>query len=376
NHPWKRDDFDQCFRSLFIEKLLPASIVVLSVLVLVIRLVGNRRAQRYGQGGASEGYLPLLDGTRRGSGASRSRNRYGATADSGAAAAASNPMGAFDDEELLSDSDDEAHARVLAADEALQQHGRNPSRRDVVITFLAIIQIVLAYTVYDDEPAGHTTLAEVMLWSWSIVLCVYMYFRSSTRTPSPSPHLRLLFTVGFFIDFVKTRSAILDYVDRKHTKHPVRFPAVEMAMAAISLVLFLASFTAQRRRHGLPANAPVGASQKHPEAPEKTASIMQLMFFSWMDPMIWLGYNRPLEPNDVYDLMPEDRSMRVCAEWYRDSRDYVRKHGSDDRSLTVRLLWFFRYRLLAQSLWTLVCTVFLFTGPFLLKRILRYIEDP
>ncbi|KAJ1946355.1 hypothetical protein FBU59_002048, partial [Linderina macrospora] len=369
-----RDDFDPCFRSLFIERLLPVSIAALSVLTLVIRLVSNRRAQRFGQGtrGASDGYLPLLSGDRRGNAVTRSTSEYGATA--AAAANAQSPFG-NDDDDLLSDSDDEAHARQLATDEELRQHSRSPSRRDIVITFLTIIQIVLAYTVNENQPAGHTTLAEVLLWTWSIVLCVYMYFRSSARFPSPSPHLRLLFTVGFFIDFVKTRSAILDYVQRKHSKHPVRFPVVEMAMALVSLVLFLASFTAQRRRHGLPSYAPVGASQNHPEAPEKTASIMQQMFFSWMDPMIWLGYNRPLEPKDVYELMPEDKSVRVLAEWYKDSREYSRKHGSDTRSLTMRLVWFFRYRLLAQSLWTLGYTVFIFTGPFLLKRILRYLED-
>ncbi|KAI7834991.1 P-loop containing nucleoside triphosphate hydrolase protein [Kickxella alabastrina] len=146
-------------------------------------------------------------------------------------------------------------------------------------------------------------------------------------------------------------------------------------MASIATVLFLASFTQQRRRHGRSSNAPVGESDTHPPAPEGTASISQQLFFSWMDPMIWLGYKRPLEPKDVYDLMPEDRSMRVCAKWQRESRDYVRKHGSDKRGMTYRLFWFFRYQLALQCVWTLVFTVFIFTGPFLLKRILAYMED-
>ncbi|KAI9501825.1 YLL048Cp-like protein [Coemansia spiralis] len=147
-------------------------------------------------------------------------------------------------------------------------------------------------------------------------------------------------------------------------------------MAAVASVLFFASFTQQRRRHGLPSYAPVGTSNTNPPAPEKTASIAQLMFFSWMDPMIWLGYKRPLEPNDVYDLMPDDHSARVCARWRRESREYVRKNGRDTRSLTHRMFWFFRYRLALQYLWTLGNTVFIFTGPFLLKRILAYMEDP
>ncbi|KAJ1837385.1 hypothetical protein LPJ73_007417, partial [Coemansia sp. RSA 2703] len=147
-------------------------------------------------------------------------------------------------------------------------------------------------------------------------------------------------------------------------------------MALIAAVLLVSSLTQQRRRHGRPSNATTSTSDEYPQAPETTASVSQLLFFSWMDPMIWLGYKRPLEPKDVYDLMPQDHSAFVCARWRRENREYAYRNGGDNRSITLRLFWFFRYRLVLQCVWTLGNTIFIFTGPFLLKRILAYMEDP
>ncbi|KAJ2887652.1 Transporter of the ATP-binding cassette (ABC) [Coemansia asiatica] len=215
------------------------------------------------------------------------------------------------------------------------------------------------------------SIYEIVLWIWAIVLCVYLLCRRNVLAPSPSPHLRLVYLVALFIDFFKARTAILAY----YRGRIAAFPVIAALMASVSLLLFVASFTQQRRRHGRPSNAPVGAHDTRPPAPEKTASISQLLFFSWMDPMIWLGYKRPLEPSDVYELMPEDHSAAICAKWRRDNREYARRNGGDNRSITLRLFWFFRYRLMVQCIWTLGNTIFIFTGPFLLKRILAYMED-
>ncbi|KAJ1942496.1 Transporter of the ATP-binding cassette (ABC), partial [Kickxella alabastrina] len=247
-----------------------------------------------------------------------------------------------------------------------------PSIRDMLLVILMLAQVPLGHLLSNyDNTASRLSAYEMALWLWAAILCVYLLCRSNTSTPSPLPHLRLVFLAGVFVDFFKVRSALLAYSQGKIES----FPTIELAMASIAIVLFLASFTQQRRRHGQSLNAPVGESDTHPPAPEDTASISQQLFFSRMDPMIWLGYKRPLEPKDVYDLMPEDHSMRVCAKWQRESRDYVRKHGSDKRGMTYRLFWFFRYQLALQCVWTLVFTVFIFTGPFLLKRILAYMED-
>ncbi|KAJ2552092.1 Transporter of the ATP-binding cassette (ABC) [Coemansia sp. RSA 1878] len=383
-HPWDGDNFDVCFRQRFIESMLPAAVIAASVAFLSIALARYYlcipRAAR--QSTRNVGYVSLLDSMRR----RQRRNSYGATA---AAPDVSDGIRRRSNWSNVSDSEDEINAHlanytsrastgVLESDSPdinaamLQPFGVSVTIRNMIIVVLTTAQVVIAYGLYRDQIDGGKTGYELGLWLWALVLCLYLFIRRSPHAPSPSPHLRLVYTIGLGIDVIKARTALLAYSRGAQ----VNFPIAHIMMAGFAVVLFMASFTQQRRLHGLPPSAPAGASEKHPPAPELTASIAQLLFFSWMDPMIWLGFRRPLEPKDLYDLMPEDHSELICARWRADGRQYARTHRSDNRSLTQRLFWFFRLRLALQCLWTLGHTVFIFASPYLLKHILAYMEDP
>ncbi|KAJ1804316.1 hypothetical protein LPJ75_005616, partial [Coemansia sp. RSA 2598] len=395
--PWHRDNFDPCFRQLFIEGLVPAALVASSATVLILGLLRYRFGGQQGRQGryASYGnYTSLLDqrSTQLQSRSQRQlHGQYGAVAPYADRRGSSQTTDSLTDNDGIDSDDNDGYdaARNLPGFETpagsgmmndgdadmlsrSSQRSVAPSTRDALLVTLTAVQAVLGLLLYRDaSDAAHMSIYEIVLWIWATVLCAYLLCRRDVQAPSPSPHLRLVYLAALFIDFVKARTAILEYSRGQATA----FPAITVAMASISLLLFVASFTQQRRRHGVPSDSPVGAQDTHPPAPEKTASIAQLLFFSWMDPMIWLGYKRPLEPKDVYDLMPEDRSAVICAKWRRDNREYARRNGGDNRSITLRLFWFFRYQLMLQCVWTLGNTVFVFTGPFLLKRILAYMED-
>ncbi|KAJ1965755.1 hypothetical protein GGI12_000547 [Dipsacomyces acuminosporus] len=303
-HPWHLDDFDPCFRRQVIERLLPGGVAALSAAVLALSVLKYARSHGAQHGARAAGYLPLINGQQ--AMRSSSTQQYGSIAASA--------------DQETSDIDDDPLARFTASPSPpespiVEDANLPPSIRDRLLTVLTVIQLVLAYVLYDQK-TKETSAWEVALWFWALALCAYLFCRLDAKAPSPSPHLRLVFLA-------------------------------------------------------------VGASDSHPQAPELTASIAQLTFFSWMDPMIWLGYKRPLEPKDVYELMPDHRSAYVCHRWKLENKKYRQRHGGvDNRGLTRKLFWFFRYRLALQCFWSLGNTVFIFTGPFLLKRILAYMEDP
>ncbi|KAJ2451544.1 Transporter of the ATP-binding cassette (ABC) [Coemansia sp. RSA 2336] len=383
-HPWSGDDFDSCFRQLIIERTLPAAAVGASMIVLAIALLRYRLSHQNSLAASQQSAEhtdcgSLLDSIYR-----RQRGSYGAT---GAAPSVAGGIRRRSNWSTLNDNEEELDAclstyetqtttssNLTSESEMTNRSQASPplSIRDMILVVLTTAQVVIAYALYKDSFQNSKISYEFGLWVWALVLCFYLFCRRSPRFPSPSPHLRLVYTVGMAIDVVKARSALLEYAHGSVAMLPVAM----IMMAGFAIILFLASFTQQRRRHGLPSNAPAGASEKHPPAPELTASIAQLMFFSWMDPMIWLGYKRPLEPKDLYDLMPEDHSERVCARWRTACRQYTSRYGRDNRSLTHRLFWFFRYRLVIQCLWTLGHTLFIFASPYLLRHILSYMEDP
>ena len=46
--------------------------------------------------------------------------------------------------------------------------------------------------------------------------------------------------------------------------------------------------------------------------PEATANFFSLITFSWMTPLLSLGYARPLEANDLYKLQPERGAAHIA----------------------------------------------------------------
>ncbi|KAJ2908690.1 Transporter of the ATP-binding cassette (ABC), partial [Coemansia aciculifera] len=325
NRPWRGDDFDPCFRQLFVEQLVPSVVAAISVVALAVGFMRYYQ-RRAGVRASALGYVPLL-GDRSDRQHPHRQIEYGA-----ATAASQSDSDDYDYEDYdCCEGDAVPAACSLSAahisDDRSLEYQLPPSIQDMLLAVLCITQLLLALIIYGRRVDGELATAEIALWLWATMLCVYLFCRTSIYVPSPSPHLRLVFLAGLFVDFVKARTALLAYSRSKQ----IPMPVLEVAMAIIATLLFLSSFTQQRRRHGRPANAPASASGANPPAPERTASIAQLLFFSWMDPMIWLGYKRSLEPNDIYDLMPEDNSAHVCAHWRRESRAYARRHGNDSR---------------------------------------------
>ena len=100
---------------------------------------------------------------------------------------------------------------------------------------------------------------------------------------------------------------------------------------------------------------------------EPLASLLSIVTFSWMDPLIWDGYKSPLEIGRVWNVLPKERS-KVLLERYR----LFKKTGQ----LTIHLIKFFSPDLLFQQIWAFIAAVFVFIPTLLLKAILEYVEDP
>ncbi|KAJ2790188.1 Transporter of the ATP-binding cassette (ABC), partial [Coemansia guatemalensis] len=185
----------------------------------------------------------------------------------------------------------------------------------MVLAVLTGVQLLIAYLMNSGWIHGKISNNEVALWTWTAILRFYLVHRSNVLMPSPSPsllpHLRVLYTVGLLIDFIRLRTELLAYARDAAGQLPI----AELAMAGIATILLLVSIFQQQQVNGLPSNLAAGESGTGSSCHEQRATIAQNMFFSWLDPMIWLGYKRPLEPNDLYDLMPEDHAKQINARW-------------------------------------------------------------
>lgn len=100
---------------------------------------------------------------------------------------------------------------------------------------------------------------------------------------------------------------------------------------------------------------------------EPLASVLSLATFSWVDPIVWKGYQKTTEMSDVWNLNPMDKASTILADYRQFKKTNV---------LAFHLLKYFKRGLLIQASWAVISGIITFVPTLLLNVILRYVEDP
>ncbi|KAG0232234.1 hypothetical protein BGW42_008288 [Actinomortierella wolfii] len=101
---------------------------------------------------------------------------------------------------------------------------------------------------------------------------------------------------------------------------------------------------------------------------EYASSLYSQLTFSWVNPLIYLGYKRPVQDEDLPDIETLDYSVYTLQK-------YQRVKG-DSKTLFRSLLKVLRKEFLIQLAWALPWCAFINTSPYCLNKVIRYIEHP
>ncbi|KAF9095075.1 hypothetical protein BGX29_009201, partial [Mortierella sp. GBA35] len=104
--------------------------------------------------------------------------------------------------------------------------------------------------------------------------------------------------------------------------------------------------------------------------PESYASWIERAFFTWGDPLIILGFSRPLTAADVWDFCLTDYTS-VVVRGFRASVAASRK----THSFLVQLMTNFKGTFSCQLAWAITWCCLSFVGPFGLERVLHFIKN-
>ncbi|KAF9973828.1 hypothetical protein BGZ73_002885 [Actinomortierella ambigua] len=119
---------------------------------------------------------------------------------------------------------------------------------------------------------------------------------------------------------------------------------------------------------------PVEAFKKPKEnaarAPSKefASSLYSQLTFSWVNSLIYLGYKRPVQDEDLPDIETLDYSVYSLHR-------YQAVKG-ESKTLFRALVKVLRGEFLAQLAWSLPWCAFVNTSPYCLNKIIRYLEEP
>ncbi|KAF5527157.1 ABC transporter FUM19 [Colletotrichum aenigma] len=149
--------------------------------------------------------------------------------------------------------------------------------------------------------------------------------------------------------------------DQPNNEHLSLSFKVLFTTAIVVEVLFLGLESLKRRRWVK------WDSDEH--SPEETSSILSLGLYSWLNPLLWKGYHKPLIMDDLFPL---DTSISVAK------LDTRRSPESKGTSISDLVLWLARplgWSVLLPILPRLCLLGFTFCQPFFLQRLLGFLSS-
>nr|XP_020760311.1 multidrug resistance-associated protein 1-like [Odocoileus virginianus texanus] len=124
-------------------------------------------------------------------------------------------------------------------------------------------------------------------------------------------------------------------------------------------------------------------------SPEKSASFFSKMTYSWFSRIIILGYKKPLEREDLFELNESDSSYIVCPIFEKQWRKEVlrtqekqkvkssfHKEAHTRKPSLLRALWnTFKFVLIQVALFKVLADVLSFTSPLIMKQMILFCEQ-
>ncbi|KAI1076106.1 P-loop containing nucleoside triphosphate hydrolase protein [Whalleya microplaca] len=342
---WRVDDFTTCFQSDYLHILFPLIVICLSFTHLLIQSVCRnvRLKRRNGYQEVPEHHdhtdIPPSEG---------------------------DSISTDDDVTLSANANGGGRlALVKTTSRGSLVQADTPLGRDLVVIVeeVAICALVAVNVIalITNTYRGRGQLAAIvglLTWVYVLVLATLRLFLGNTkwRVPRLWNHTAFIYGFQWLFTVIIFRSVII-HASSKLTQVLI---IVEFSLTTL---LFGIALTTRK------GNKTVVLEWEDNMEPsrEPLASVLSLLTFAWIDPMLWKGYKVPLDMKHVWNLIPRDKAAHVLNNYRQ-----VKK----TTSLALHLAKYFKGMLLIQCAWAVFAGVLTFAPTLLLKAILEYVEMP
>ncbi|RUS20390.1 hypothetical protein BC937DRAFT_95314 [Endogone sp. FLAS-F59071] len=218
---------------------------------------------------------------------------------------------------------------------------------------LVLVEIALsAGSNYIGEPAFAivSSLVALFTWGYALLLCIGLVSSLVPRISREDLPIHLLFI--YLVMLLLSGARIWE-------SNEVRdFDTINLS---VNTILLGTVFVMPSIGHVFPESG-----TERPISHEVYASIFSLMTFEWVYPLLYLGYQRPLEYEDLWEL-PD--SLRASENWQEFEQI---GHGP----LWKRILLSNIHPISMQAFMGFLSILSNFAAPFFLQRLLQYFENP
>ncbi|XP_062174169.1 putative ABC transporter C family member 15 isoform X2 [Alnus glutinosa] len=111
------------------------------------------------------------------------------------------------------------------------------------------------------------------------------------------------------------------------------------------------------------------------ESPYGKATLVQLVTFSWLNPLFALGFKKPLEPDEIPDVDIKD-SARFLSHSFDESLQHVKERdGTTNPSIYKAIYLFIRKKAAINAFFAVVTAVASYVGPYLIEDFVTFLSQ-
>jgi ABC-type multidrug transport system fused ATPase/permease subunit len=103
------------------------------------------------------------------------------------------------------------------------------------------------------------------------------------------------------------------------------------------------------------------------------ASLIQLVTFSWMNPLFAKGYKKPLERDDVPELYEKDASEFVSSSFGNILNNVKERQGSSTKAVYKAIFLFVRKKLMINACFAVASASASYVGPSLINQLVSFL---
>ncbi|KAF9194511.1 hypothetical protein BGZ50_006236 [Haplosporangium sp. Z 11] len=214
-----------------------------------------------------------------------------------------------------------------------------------------------------DQRSAWSDFAQFLAWSFALALSFVHVTRPLVAHQFwIRPQMDLFYVLEFFL--LSIRLAKIDIFSLPHSESSLWLKLDVFAWVGCVLLLWVSLVT----RPYQPMMTEIKKTQPGEAArlpsPEYASSLYSQLTFAWVNPLVYLGYRRPLQDSDLPDIEVLDYSVHSIRRYNRVKQE----------SLFWSLVKVLKGEFFAQFLWALPWCILINVSPYCLNKIIQYVE--
>ncbi|OAD00212.1 hypothetical protein MUCCIDRAFT_166009 [Mucor lusitanicus CBS 277.49] len=250
---------------------------------------------------------------------------------------------------------------------SIRQPDFTPCFEDTVVMLIPSIYVLVAGFVRVWMLSKRTQLSKDATRNWLYFVkmgCVIvLHHLEYTRNKISSGVLLFYWLFEIVAGCIKLRTMIISH--GKTSNHPDHF-AMYLIRFALSIIIFILELVPRPQSQYIMLQD----EDDEMECPEEKANIFGRLTFSWMTPLMQLGYKTPLVMEDLWNLKHEDEAQVVAK---RFQKHWKREMDKEKPSLFRALVFTLGGPFLFAAVLKAIQDVLQFTQPLLLRELMGWV---